>query len=271
MPVSPLKFKGSVFQETGRWAGFDRMMRGERQPDPLNTRPNPREFATHPAKQGGYRYQDDVDSDTAAGYDARCDGHPITDNPWHDKSEAYFKWNNGWSDADEALNSLRGESVITFITNLLEFSGKEPPAPRQMDEFTRAYIEAALWSSTDNADDSGGEPLDKNYGMEDIDPATLHQMMDDCAKFQEENGDDIDNACLTRSQYSDREQAGHDFWLTREGHGAGFWETFDWEEEAGKRLTQASKEFGSFYLYVGDDDHTVYGDVPRPSVGQFGA
>ena len=30
--------------------------------------------------------------------------------------------------------------------------------------FTIAYVEAALWSSTDNADESGGEPLDANYG-----------------------------------------------------------------------------------------------------------
>ena len=43
----------------------------------------------------------------------------------------------------------------------------------QLDDFTRAYIEAALWSSNDDATPSGGEPLDGNYGIEDIDPDTL--------------------------------------------------------------------------------------------------
>ncbi len=75
-----------------------------------------------------------------------------------------------------------------------------------MDKFTRAYIEAALWSSTDNSDESGGRPLDFNYGVEDIAPETIASILDDCKAFQEAHANDIgDNL----------EQAGHDFWLTR--------------------------------------------------------
>ncbi|QNP78372.1 hypothetical protein [Agrobacterium tumefaciens] len=46
--------------------------------------------------------------------------------------------------------------------------------------------------------------------------------------------------------------AGHDFWLTRCGHGAGFWDG-DWPEPAASVLTTASEEFGNVDLYVGDD------------------
>jgi hypothetical protein len=49
----------------------------------------------------------------------------------------------------------------------------------------------------------------------------------------------------------DSGQGGHDFWLTRNGHGAGFWDG-DWPEEVGKRLTEASKKYGEVYLYVQD-------------------
>lgn len=84
-----------------------------------------------------------------------------------------------------------------------------------MDAFTRSYIAAALWSSTDNADDRGDEPLDANYGPDDIAPDTLARMVEDCETFQRDNGGDI---------ASDFERAGHDFWLTRNGHGAGFWD-----------------------------------------------
>ena len=42
-----------------------------------------------------------------------------------------------------------------------------------MDAFTTAYIEAALWSSMDNADEQGGEPLDANYDIEDIAPEAI--------------------------------------------------------------------------------------------------
>lgn len=112
-----------------------------------------------------------------------------------------------------------------------------------MNSFTLAYIEAALWSSMDNSDDQGGEPLDANYGLEDIAPETLGSILSDCAAFQRDHADDIGG---------EREQAGHDFWLTRNHHGAGFWDG-DWEEDVGRRLTEASHAYGSVDLYVGDD------------------
>jgi hypothetical protein len=46
--------------------------------------------------------------------------------------------------------------------------------------------------------------------------------------------------------------AGHDFALTRNGHGAGFWDG-DWPEPAATELTKLSKEYGEVDLYVGDD------------------
>lgn len=73
------------------------------------------------------------------------------------------------------------------------------------DAFTRSYIEAALWSTTDcrctcgNLGErggdvtfcstgcgaqTGGEPLDHNYGPKDIAPATVAAMVADCADFQ---------------------------------------------------------------------------------------
>lgn len=112
-----------------------------------------------------------------------------------------------------------------------------------LDPFCTAYIEAALWSSTDNSDERGGEPLDKNYDIEDFDDESLRKMEQDCKAFQEKAGDLIDGQ---------EEQAGHDFWLTRNGHGAGFWDG-DWPEPAATELTNLSKEFGEVDLYIGDD------------------
>lgn len=112
-----------------------------------------------------------------------------------------------------------------------------------MDEFTRQYIETALWSTNDESTPAGGVPMDANYDADDIHPDTLARMKADCAAFQAAHADDI--AC-------DPSQAGHDFWLTRNGHGAGFWDG-DWPEEVGGRLTTASKEAGTYNLLVGDD------------------
>jgi hypothetical protein len=132
---------------------------------------------------------------------------------------------------------------------------------KKLDAFTSAYIEAALWSTNDNADEQGGEPLDANYGVEDIAPETLELMIEDCADFQERFGelilDEQDSARF--NQYGRWEIAGHDFWLNREGHGSGFWDG-GWPKH-GDELSEAAQSYGGFELYVGDDG-LIYGPPP---------
>jgi len=112
-----------------------------------------------------------------------------------------------------------------------------------MDEFTKQYLITALWSTNDESTPQGGEPFDKHFSASDRAPETLAKMQADCKKFQEENAEDIQ---------ADLSQAGHDFWLTRDFHGSGFWDG-DWPEPAATRLTDASHKFGEFNLYLGDD------------------
>lgn len=115
----------------------------------------------------------------------------------------------------------------------------------KLDAFTTAYVECALWSSTDNSRDDGGDPLDDNYGPEDIALETLAVMAAECADFQE-----LCAELLEQAGISD-EQAGHDFWLTRNGHGAGFWDRG--LGDVGVKLTEWCKPYGEVFLYVGDD------------------
>jgi hypothetical protein len=122
-----------------------------------------------------------------------------------------------------------------------------------LDAFTRAYLEAALWSSNDNADDSGGEPLDKNYSPDDIDSATMVQMVADCADFQERFAEQISESGI------DDEKAGHRFWLARNGHGVSF--NDDETTPATEALQDGAEEYGEFYLTVGDDG-LIYGPPP---------
>lgn len=119
-----------------------------------------------------------------------------------------------------------------------------------LETFIAAYIECALWSSTDNTDESGGEPLDKNYSPDDIAPEALAIIRKDCESFYT----DPDNQAAL--EYWDDKQAGHDFWLTRNGHGAGFWDRYYGdtpEAKVGADLTHAAKVWGSVDLYIGDD------------------
>ena len=49
------------------------------------------------------------------------------------------------------------------------------------------------------------------------------------------------------------EQIGHDLWLTRNGHGAGFWDRG--LGDRGDSLTAICKALGEVCTYVGDDGH----------------
>jgi len=133
-----------------------------------------------------------------------------------------------------------------------EASAKMNRIHRQsLDEFTTAYVVAALWSSTTGEEPSGGEPLDKNYDINDIEGQTLKRMIEDCESFQVKARD-----LYGQGGWSDA-QAGHDFWLTRNGHGAGFWDR-NWNEkskEIGKHLTKIAKSYGAFDLYLGDGQY----------------
>jgi hypothetical protein len=113
-----------------------------------------------------------------------------------------------------------------------------------------AYVEAALFFTTDDKEN----PLCKNYGIEDLAPETLEAMKRDCEAFEEKAKQYIidDNLLVSIDNSKPKELAGHDFWLTRNGEGAGFWDG-NWVREAGQALTEISKEFGEFNLYVGDD------------------
>jgi hypothetical protein len=112
-----------------------------------------------------------------------------------------------------------------------------------MDKSAKAYVTCALWSSNDESTPQGGEPLDANYTAADIAPETLETMLADCARFQAENAEDI---------AIEPERAGHDFWLTRNGHGSGFFDG-DWPNDVGDRLTAAAHRFHEFVLFIGDD------------------
>jgi hypothetical protein len=113
-----------------------------------------------------------------------------------------------------------------------------------MQTLLEAYIECALWSSTDG----NGKPLDSINNLEISDE--LHELMTIEARLFE-----IKNQCYYKDHMTDA-QAGHDFWLTRNGHGAGFWDR-DLPNGLGDLLTKKAKAFSTCDLYI--DDGKLYG------------
>lgn len=115
---------------------------------------------------------------------------------------------------------------------------------KKLNKFETAYVECLLWSSCDDND----TPLDKNYGQQDLADETIQKIKKDCEAFQDEAGELLDDLSF--------EQAGHDFWLTRNHHGTGFW---DRDLEHGEALTELSHKYGEQWPYVGDDGKIYLG------------
>jgi hypothetical protein len=112
---------------------------------------------------------------------------------------------------------------------------------------SRSLLRTALWSSCDD----GGTPLDAaGYTPDDIHPDTREEMEGDLRDFVESNAEPIRRL---RDNFADctPERIAHDFWLTRNRHGAGFWDRGYGED--GDALTEAAHAYGTVDLCVGDD------------------
>jgi len=109
-----------------------------------------------------------------------------------------------------------------------------------MDRFTQSYIEALLWSSSGDPD----SPLGKEANISEISQELMERIKYDCNLFQLSNQEHFDGNYV---------QAGQDFALTRNHHGAGFWDG-DWPEPAATILTDAAHAVGEIELYRGDDN-----------------
>lgn len=108
--------------------------------------------------------------------------------------------------------------------------------------FVRAYVECALWSEN-GLGDTDASLESQGYEASDISLRSAVAIVGDCRDFWNANEADISFA---------PEQAGHDFLLTRNRHGAGFWDG-GWAQAAGRRLTENANAYGEANFYVGDD------------------
>jgi hypothetical protein len=92
------------------------------------------------------------------------------------------------------------------------------------EKFLKGYVEAAVFTN--------------GSVVAPIDDGTMKEIETDCRGFYDSNFDRIKDA---------PEKAGVDFHLTRNGHGAGFWDG-GWVD--GDHLTKEAKVYGTLELYL---------------------
>lgn len=111
---------------------------------------------------------------------------------------------------------------------------------KDLSKIAEAYFICALWSSSDEND----VPLDSNYSLLDLSFNFRSESEKDIQEFVELAGDMLD-------EWSE-DQIGYDLWLTRNGHGAGFWDRdLPYKDELSE-LCGFGTKFTEIGLYVTD-------------------
>lgn len=109
------------------------------------------------------------------------------------------------------------------------------------------YLECALWSSYDLYT---GCPLDElDTGA--LADETFDDMACDVWRFLATCWGDVWEDFEIDLSGIEPKQLGHDLWLTRNRHGAGFWDRG--LGEIGDKLTELARSYGDVTLYIGDD------------------
>ena len=112
---------------------------------------------------------------------------------------------------------------------------------RDVEKVLTGYLACALWASSDE----DGRPLNGMATIDDISEASKEFARKECAAFLAENAELLDASEL------DEDQIGHDLWLTRNGHGTGFWDRN--LNEVGYKLTKKAEALGECWAYIGDN------------------
>jgi len=129
----------------------------------------------------------------------------------------------------------------------------------------KGYKAAILFTECEPGTDAESYGLENESALHgDISDSDFSGEMDsrierDCAAFYIENLDTFDSLwAYVRENYVYIQgglygpyEAGIDFWLTRNGHGVGFWDRG--LGELGDTLSAACESFGEVWAYLGDD------------------
>lgn len=119
-----------------------------------------------------------------------------------------------------------------------------------LDDFAKGYVEAMFFTNGDTGDER--EYLLNELGVERLTRAAVKRIAADCRAFLSHIMPDgcFVQQWINRAENYDMEQAGRDFWFTRQGHGVGFWDREELRGELGAGLTAAAEAQGEVYPHV---------------------
>lgn len=167
-----------------------------------------------------------------------------------DSSFAFIVADNreGYSGGDLAQMAGFGSDCIDIVVTPLKGISIE-----DIGQFVKSHKEAALYSSNDETTIDGTlfQGFLDEIGISDDEALKL---IPDCLMFIAENQQDLleyVNKATVNEGHTPWGQAGWDFWLTRQGHGVGYWDRDG--GDVGDKLTEVCTQWYHSGLYIGDD------------------
>ncbi len=156
--------------------------------------------------------------------------------------------------AMEVARTIHGWGGAQRVEEIEVEVAAEGPTEEDLADFTRAYLTCALWASTplgepDSEADASLESL--GYEVEDCCAETKSQARSDCEAFARDQYALLQQAFRNGYGWG---KAGHDFFLSRNGHGAGFFDRG--REPQWNALQRAAKAWASTEQVTENDDGT---------------
>jgi hypothetical protein len=128
----------------------------------------------------------------------------------------------------EYVKNLREDANATFSSMKDDYN---------IDEILNSYLETALWAETSDEN----ELQDKT--INDIDGNSKQKAWSDIMKFMQA----AEKTAMDELRTYDNKGVGHNLWLSRNGHGAGFF------DDNNDKLQNLARSMKSVDLYLGDD------------------
>lgn len=111
--------------------------------------------------------------------------------------------------------------------------------PPYLEDFTRGYVECLEWLLS--------EDIDRD-SIEGFDSDSMAKIESECAQFVESHADLLRQYVEVTGR--DMASAGHDLYLTRNRHGAGFWDRGS--HPCLRELTDSAHAMGETHEYLTD-------------------
>lgn len=152
-----------------------------------------------------------------------------------------------------AIDNEARPALVRIVQEIKSAFGVQEDMMENFEEFFNAYLAAALWSSTDES----GEHLDARFSDDNFSCEARMVLFSFAMVFYSRNWYFI-KALKEKGvdpypeQYSLFCLAGHDLWLTQNGHGAGFWANDYWGCYQ-DIFDKAASSLSELDIIIGDD------------------